>query len=43
MLQNERNLEWKIPTDQIGWHVLMTVIYITVIGFPTLITCSEEK
>lgn len=36
MLTNERNIELKSPTDELGRHVLMTVIYITVNGFPTV-------
>lgn len=35
MLTNNRNIEWKTPTDQLGRHVLMTEIYPTVLlGLP---------
>lgn len=36
MLTNERNIEFKSPTDQLGRHVMMIVLYITVNGFPTV-------
>lgn len=36
MLTNERNIELKSPTDKLGRHVMMIVLYITVNGFPTV-------
>lgn len=43
MQTNEKYLEWKLPTAELGQHVLMTVMYIKANGFPKVNIVKHPK